>query len=171
MTVKEYVIHQLESYPRLCRDIDTLEFELKSLEPFDTQQTGELIESLTFAHPAEAPVQNSRISDKTAVIALSYHTIGMEQTREARLNISVQLEAYKLLVNRMNTYLCALQPDDAAVLRKHYFEGLSWQSIADAEHHCIRTVIKRRERGMSRLIELYERLARLGALSSIDRSL
>lgn len=171
MNVEEYVVHQLESYSQFCRDITTLEFELKSLAPFDQQQAGELIESLTFSHPTGAPVQDSHISDKTAAIALSYHTIGLDQTRDARLGIVVQLEAYRLLVNRLDTYLGTLYPEDAAVLRKHYFEGMSWQSIADAGHHCIRTVMKRRKRGMTRLTELYNRLAQLGVLPGVDFSL
>ncbi len=75
-----------------------------------------------------------------------------------------------MLANRLDTYLCALYPEDAAVLKKHYFDGLSWQGIADAEHHCIRTVIKRRNRGMKRLTELYDRLARLGALPGVEPS-
>ena len=130
-----------------------------------------MIETLTFSHPTESPVQESRISDKTAAIALSYHTIGLEQTRDTRLRIASQLEVYQMLVNRLDTYLCALYPEDAAVLKKHYFDGLSWQGIADAEHHCIRTVIKRRNRGMKRLTELYDRLARLGALPGVEPSM
>ncbi|MFR1356010.1 MAG: hypothetical protein ACLSBB_01610 [Ruthenibacterium lactatiformans] len=55
-------------------------------------------------------------------------------------------------------------------MKKHYFDGLSWQGIADAEHHCIRTVIKRRNRGMKRLTKLYDRLARLGALPGVEPS-
>ena len=130
----------------------------------------DLIKTLTFSHPTESPVQESRISDKIAAIALSYHTIGLEQTRDTRLRIASQLEVYQMLANRLDTYLCALHPEDAAVLKKHYFDGLSWQGIADAEHHCIRTVIKRRNRGMKRLTKLYDRLARLGALPGVEPS-
>lgn len=54
----------------------------------------DLIKTLTFSHPTESPVQESRISDKTAAIALSYHTIGLEQTRDTRLRIASQLEVY-----------------------------------------------------------------------------
>lgn len=100
-----------------------------------------------------------------------YHTIGLEQTRDTRLRIASQLEVYQMLANRLDTYLCALYPEDAAVLKKHYFDGLSWQGIADAEQHCIRTVIKRRNRGMKRLTELYDRLARLGALPGVEPSM
>ena len=171
MTAKEYVVRQLEGYTQLRNDITTLEFELKSLAPFDELQTDDLIETLTFSHPTESPVQESRISDKTAAIALSYHTIGLVQTRDTRLRIASQLEVYQMLANRLDTYLCALYPEDAAVLKKHYFDGLSWQGIADAEHHCIRTVIKRRNRGMKRLTELYDRLARLGALPGVEPSM
>ena len=170
MTAKEYVVCQLEGYTQFRNDITTLEFELKSLAPFDELQTDDLIETLTFSHPTESPVQESRISDKIAAIALSYHTIGLEQTRDTRLRIASQLEVYQMLANRLDTYLCALHPEDAAVLKKHYFDGLSWQGIADAEHHCIRTVIKRRNRGMKRLTELYDRLARLGALPGVEPS-
>ena len=87
----------------------------------------DLIKTLTFSHPTESPVQESRISDKIAAIALSYHTIGLEQTRDTRLRIASQLEVYQMLANRLDTYLCALHPEDAAVLKKHYFDGLSWQ--------------------------------------------
>ena len=54
----------------------------------------DLIKTLTFSHPTESPVQESRISDKIAAIALSYHTIGLEQTRATRLRIASQLEVY-----------------------------------------------------------------------------
>ncbi|MEI3014938.1 MAG: hypothetical protein V8T36_09645 [Ruthenibacterium lactatiformans] len=90
------------------------------MAPFDELQTDDLIETLTFSHPTESPVQESRISDKTAAIALSYHTIGLEQTRDTRLRIASQLEVYQMLANRLDTYLCALYPEDAAVLKKHY---------------------------------------------------
>ena len=82
MTAKEYVVCQLEGYTQFRNDITTLEFELKDLAPFDE------------LHPTESPVQESRISDKTAAIALSYHTIGLEQTRDTRLRIASQLEVY-----------------------------------------------------------------------------
>ena len=94
MTAKEYVVCQLEGYTQLRDDITTLEFELKSLAPFDELQTDDLIETLTFSHPTESPVQESRISDKIAALALSYHTIGLEQTRDTRLRIASQLEVY-----------------------------------------------------------------------------
>lgn len=71
LTVEKYVIQQLESYTMLRRDITTLEFELKALIPFDDNKTNGLIEDLAFAHSSEAPVQDSRISDRTANIALS----------------------------------------------------------------------------------------------------
>lgn len=170
MHVEEYVIHQLKNYPQFCRDITTLEFELKSLVPFDKQRTEELIESLTFSHSTDVSVQDSHISDKTAAIALSYHSIGLDQTRDIRVSIAVQLASYKLLVNRLDTYLNTLYPEDAAVLKKHYFEGISWQGIADTDHHCIRTIMKRRKRGMIRLTALYDRLAQLGVLPGVEPS-
>ena len=64
MTAKEYVVCQLDGYTQFRNDITTLEFELKSLAPFDELQTDDLIETLTFSHPTESPVQESRISDK-----------------------------------------------------------------------------------------------------------
>lgn len=105
MTVEKYVIQQLESYTILCRDITTLEFELKALLPFDDNKTNGLIEDLAFAHSSETPVQDSRISDKTATIALSYHVIGLKQTHEVRCNLTSQLEVRKLQVTRLATYL------------------------------------------------------------------
>ena len=72
MTAKEYVVRQLEGYTQLRNDITTLEFELKSLAPFDELQTDDLIETLTFSHPTESPVQESRISDKTAEIGRAH---------------------------------------------------------------------------------------------------
>ena len=171
MTVEKYVIQQLESYTILCRDITTLEFELKALLPFDDNKTNGLIEDLAFAHSSETPVQDSRISDKTATIALSYHVIGLKQTHEVRCNLTSQLEVRKLQVTRLATYLSVLVPEDADVLRAHYFDGLSWQGVSDMNHTCLRTTIKRRDRGLIRLIELYDRLARLGALPDVEPSL
>ena len=53
MTAKEYVVRQVEGYTQLRNDITTLEFELKSLAPFDELQTDDLIETLTFSHHTE----------------------------------------------------------------------------------------------------------------------
>ena len=73
---------------------------------------------------------------------------------------------------QVDVRFCMCFPDVYEIGMSHLgFDGLSWQGIADAEQHCIRTVIKRRNRGMKRLTELYDRLARLGALPGVEPSM
>lgn len=168
MTVREYVIQQLSDYNKTRKDIIALEFELKSLAPFNLQESDNVIESMTFAHPVDELVQGSHISDKTASIALNYHSVSLQQTQEARQQICRRLEAYTLQVRRLDTYLAILPEENAAVLRQHYFDGCSWQEIADTGHNCLRTVKKRREMGIARLVELYSNLSAMGRLPGIS---
>ncbi|MFR4875373.1 MAG: hypothetical protein ACLUBZ_00420 [Ruthenibacterium lactatiformans] len=170
LRVEKYVVQQLKSYITFQRDITTLEFELKALVPFDEHKTDGLIEELAFSHFSDLRVQSNHIPNRTATIALSYHAIGLEQTEEVRHQLTAQLEALNLQVARLDTYLGALPPEDAAVLRSYYFEGQSWQEISDLNHICLRTTLKRRERGMDRLVALYNRLAQLGVLPGVDPS-
>lgn len=164
MTVREYVLQQLRDHNQIRKEITVLEFELKALLPLDTS---DLIESMTFTHPAAEAVQNNNISDKTAVIALNYRHVGQMQSHEAIQPICEQLEIYRLQADRLELYISTLNPEIAAVLRQHYFDGLTWEEIADRSNNCLRTVKNRRERGIERLVELYGKLVSIGRLPEV----
>lgn len=168
MNVHDYVIEQLSTYREACQNIQTLEFELRALNPRRRESPDELIESMTFSHSGEEPVQSGRRSDKTASIALNYRAVSAEQTRELREELSRQLASYRLRVSRLEAYLDILPPDEADVLRRFYFDQMTWNEIAQTGHSCIRTIMRCRDKAMARLETFYRRLAELGMLPEVD---
>ena len=164
----DYVIEQLSTYQEACQNIQTLEFELRALNLRRRESPNELIESMTFSHSGEEPVQSGQRSDKTASIALNYRTVNAEQTRELREELSRQLACYRLRVLRLEAYLDILPPDEADVLRRFYFDQMTWNEIAQTGHRCIRTIMRYRDKAMARLEAFYRRLAELGMLPEVD---
>ena len=161
MTVRNYVIQQLEGYHHLCQLITTLQFELQTAERWSEADE---IEAMTFAQPQGERVQTSGHADKTAQAAMQYR----ETLHKARRQMQSQLDKLNVQVRRLDAYLEALPKEQSEVLRQYYFEGSSWQMIADREGVCLRTVIKRRERAMAQLEEFFGRLADLGYLPGVS---
>lgn len=168
MNVQEYVLLQLEEYERRAQSIQALEFELHALAPLSEKETDALIESMTFTFPTGERVQTSTRADKTANIALSYKDTCFEQSQEVMRKLLQRIDFYRLKNKRLDMYLSTLAPKDAEILKMHYFQQLSWRCIAEQEGVCLRTVMKRKERGITRLAELYGNWAALGGLPGVE---
>lgn len=168
MNAHDYVVEQLSSYRESCQNLRTLEFELHTLNLLGIEDSDALIESMTFSHSDEEPVQSRQKSDKTASIALNYRAVNANQTREIRRELTRQLDYYRIQITRLETYLDILPPDEADVLRRYYFDRMTWNEIAQTGHTCIRTIMRYRDKAMARLETFYHRLAEVGMLPEVD---
>lgn len=168
MNVREYVITQLKDYREMKQNVHILQFELDALPIDNNFGCNELIESMTFAHATEENVQCSRISDKTSSIALNYRAVNFKQMQETRKRIEEQLSMYRLQVTRLETYLAALLEAEAEILRQYYFDGITWQEIAQRSNVCLRSIVRRRDHALCQLERYYYRLAELGVLPDVQ---
>lgn len=168
MNVREYVTKQLKDYREMKQNIHILQFELDALPLHSASEANELIKSMTFAHSTEENVQHSQISDKTSSIALNYRAVNFKQMQETRQRIEEQLSIYYLQVTRLETYLAALPEAEANILRQYYFDGITWQEIAQRNNVCLRSIIRRRDHALCQLERYYYRLAELGVLLDVQ---
>lgn len=168
MNVQEYVLRQLDEYQRRVQSIQALEFELHALAPLTEKENDALIASMTFASPIGERVQTSTHADKTANIALSYRETGFEQLKEVMQNLLRRINHFQLENKRLDLYLSTLTPEDEEIIKMHYFQRLSWRRIAEQKSICLRTVMKRKDRGIARLVELYGSWAELGGLPEVN---
>lgn len=166
MRVREYVLQQLQSYNQKQENIAALKFELKALPSLEAQST-EVIEALALSHPCGEHVQNSSISDKTALVALNYQAVNWNLSQETLRQIATQLCQYEREVRRLDIYMAGLPPRTVRILRAHYFERLPWPTIAEREKVCLRSVMRWRDQGISRLEALYTQLAKIGGLPDV----
>ena len=142
MNVQEYVLLQLEEYPRRIQSISALEFELHALAPLSEKENDALIESMTFISPTGERVQTSTHADKTASIALSYKDMGVAQSKEVVQKLLQRIDSFQMQNKRLDMYLSTLAPGDADILKMHYFQRLSWRRIAEHKNVCLRTIMK-----------------------------
>lgn len=147
--IKKQVEFILHSYPTMKKDIQLLEFELDrinvSLHP-------EIIESMVLGHSDQERVSGSRISDKTANIAVEH----VDSQRNSRYHaIATLLHNTRFELNRLEYYLSMLPEGEAAVIKMFYFDGLAWADIMKEASRSYATMKRRKKDGLDKLIHYY----------------
>ena len=163
MDTREHVLYILEHYNQMKAEIETLKFELHNLE---MMKDTEIIEALTFSSSLSERVDTSTISDKTEKIAISYQEKMLKMKQEAELEITNRLSVLTTETDRLNFYIDKLPPLEASVLKEYYFDKYSWRDLQDLKGISTKTLIRHRDEGLRRLVQLYEPLVRLGLLNT-----
>ena len=163
MEIRDYILYVLEHYNQMRAEMDTLRFELQNLNRI---KDSEIIESMTFATPQGERVNTSERTDKTSRIALAYKEQRNRIQAEAVQELAGHLSQLALEIERLDFYIGQLPPFEASILKEHYFENYSWRELQDLKGISTKTLIRRRDEAVAKLVQLYEPLARIGLLES-----
>ena len=102
MNVKDYVVQELESYPRTLRQIAVLRYELEHPVQVSTE---EMLDAMAFARGEHFGVAPGHVSDKTLYIAMNYRQKANEVNAEISGEISAKLLELEHKKNRIEYYV------------------------------------------------------------------
>lgn len=123
----------------------------------------EMISAMSFSHGGGCTQSGGRVSNKTLCIALNY------QEKADKMNSAVKNELVKRLVSleheqdRLAYYVSLLDKQQKTAIGRFYFEGASWEEIAQELQIAVRTIYKIKKRALDRLADLYELAGTPGA--------
>lgn len=151
--MKAYVLDLLSPYPKRKREIEVLRYELT--HPAQVSPADQL-EAMNYAHGnTDGKPSTGHVSDKTLFIALNY------QEKAEKLNASVVNEVSGLLYkaqqeqSRLEYYVSLLEPRQAEVIRRTFFEPEPQEAIAKYLNISVRTVQTDKTQAIDTLVELY----------------
>ena len=158
---RAYVVDLLESYPKRMQEIALLHYELEHPAHISTN---EMISAMSFSHGDGVVRSSGHVSNKTLYIALNY------QDKTEKINADTTEEIVKRLVSmeheqeRLAYYVSLLDQQQKTAINRFYFEGISWEKIAQELQVAVRTIYKIKRRALDRLADLYELAGIPGAI-------
>ncbi len=157
---RTYVASLLESYHKRMQEISLLHYELEHPARVSTD---EMIGAMSLSHGDRGVRSNGHVSNKTLYIALNY------QDKTEKINSDTKEEIIKRLVSleheqeRLAYYVSLLDAQQKTAIIRFYFEGVSWDEIAQELQVAVRTTYKIKKRALDRLADLYELAGIYGA--------
>lgn len=151
---KTYVIGLLESYHKRMNQIALLHYELE--HPANVSPD-EMIGAMSLGHGDGSARGKGHISNKTLYIALNYQEQTERANSEAHEDIVDRLIELEREQERLIYYIALLKNmQQETVIRRFYFEGRTWNEIAQELHIVPRTVHKIKNRALDRLAAMYD---------------
>lgn len=161
---KEELISLLKSYPMLKKKICLLQYERSHPSQVSEQ---EVINGLALSHPLNSEGgQPGHISDKTMRIALSFQSEADRLNYESVLEIDQELGILTQRLEKIEFYVDQLEAKQAEVIRNYYFKEKTWLEMQTQLRVSARTLIKRRDDGISALLDMGKYLD--GIVSGVD---
>lgn len=153
--LKLKVIELLKSYPHRKRKIGQLKFELEHLTLIGGD---ELIGGLSLGSQAygSGNPKGGYISNKTMMIALQYQDMTQRLNTETVIQITQELQALEVEVERLERYLSLLEPRQANILRLYYIEGRTWPELVQELYLSRRSLQNLRDQGVDELASMYQ---------------
>lgn len=150
---RDQVIHLLETYHEREQKIALLKYELLN---FPQASPGEVMDGMSLGHNCELSPHTGYVSNKTLFIALNYQERTEQINAETLSDILDELDEVKRVQNRLIYYVSILSPQQEKVIRRFYFESISWEQIAEEVKVALRTVHKIKNRAFDKLAEFYD---------------
>lgn len=150
---RDQVIHLLETYHEREQKIALLKYELLN---FPQASPGEVMDGMSLGHNCELSPHTGYVSNKTLFIALNYQERTEQINAETLSDILGELNEVKRVQNRLTYYVSILSPQQEKVIRRFYFESISWDQIAEEVKVALRTVHKIKNRAFDKLAEFYD---------------
>lgn len=152
--IRTYVLSLLESYRECKRQIALLHYEIKHPARITP---AEAVEAMTFAKGTERGYTSTgHVSDKTMYIALNYREAAENLNAGVVDSIVSKLVPLERETDRLEHYVALLDTRQAAVIRRYYFERLSWDRICSEMQATPKTLRKVRDAAIDALAEMYE---------------
>lgn len=157
--IREQVIEDLKNYLKMKKKAVLLRYELD--HPAKVSD-GEVIDSMAFSRPVSDGIRPAGyISDKTMRIAVEFSDRRDRLNQENIMEISQELHTVEALISKLEFHVSQLDPRQAEVIQRYYFEGKTWGELQQEMHLSPRTLIKRRDEGLEALVDIYEYLGRV----------
>lgn len=155
--LKEYVLHLLENYRDMERQICLLRYEMEhsSISPED------VIGEMAFARGEGAGRSPSQVSNKTLYIALNYQEKMDSYNAEVTSEIAARLWKLEREQQRLAYFLELLEPRQREVLKLYYLEKNSWELVAEKMDLTARRAQSIRKMAVESLCEMYALVAEL----------
>ena len=150
---RDQVIHLLETYHEREQKIALLKYELLN---FPQASPGEVMDGMSLGHNCELSPHTGYVSNKTLFIALNYQERTEQINADTLSDILDELNEVKRVQNRLTYYVSILSPQQEKVIRRFYFESISWEQIAEEVKVALRTVHKIKNRAFDKLAEFYD---------------
>ncbi len=153
VSMKEHIVGLLKTYLERERKIALLHYEL---EHAAHTSGNEMIGAMALGHGEGSSHVDGHISDKTLYIALNYQLKADKLNAELKKEIVNQLVELEQEQRRLEYYVSLLEKRQASVIRMAYFEGLSWDEVAEKIGVIMRTVHKIKNHALDQLVEMYQ---------------
>jgi predicted DNA-binding protein YlxM (UPF0122 family) len=161
MTAKrELVIEILKAYPYKKRRIDQLRFELAHPAEIGGE---ELIAGLALGAgaPAGNGVKSGMISNRTMMIAMRYGDTVKQMNTDTVMQISRELCELEGEIERIEHYVSILPEYQAKLIRRHYFDSLTWNELEDEFGMTKRSLFNHQNAALDELASMYDFISKL----------
>lgn len=142
----------MREYPQMAMERNCLENQIRNFQGITET---EMIDAMHFSKPDGERVQNSKISDKTGCVAITY------KDKLDRINAQWQAHLVKkhtILADEMAFFesaVCSLSGNLPGVISDMVIKGLTWDELA-SKYHISRTMVaKSRKKAIHELENLY----------------
>lgn len=152
MDIKDYVIQELESYPRTLRQIAVLRYELEHPVQVSTE---EMLDAMAFARGEHLRSTPGHISDKTLYIAMNYRQKANEVNAEISRETSTKLLELERKKNRIDYFVGMLDSRKAEVIRLCFFKGMTIEGAAEKLDISAKTAQNAKKKALEDLTELF----------------
>lgn len=98
-------------------------------------------------------------------IALKYRQVADRITSDALKAVVHRLDALETAVKRLEFYIGQLNEDQAKVLRRYYFDRLTWRELQTEMNLTVKTLRKLRDSAIALLVDRYVLLFSLSVVT------
>lgn len=151
--MQAHVLQLLKSSCERKQKIKLLRYEL--LQCADLLGN-EIIAEMSVDEGKGEPCNPRRFLDRVFYIVLNYRELADKINTEVAREIAAELIELENVQNRLNYYVSLLERREAQIIRRAYFDGYSWDQIAEEMGIVRRTAYKIKERALENLTQMYE---------------
>lgn len=155
------ILDMLKNYRTASHAIKQLEFELSQASVMITDD--DIIYPLALPRNHGEPVSGGCISDLTFDAAIRYKEEAAHCRTSFVVTLQRELTGLRLGVMRLEQYASLLADDQEAVVRLLYFEGCTLEKAAELLNLTTKAVSLRRNKAITALTAMYNRLFLLSA--------
>ena len=152
INIKNYVIQELEAYPRILRQISVLRYEMEHPAHVSAQ---EMLDAMTYACGDRTGSSPGHVSDKTLYIAMNYRQKANEVNAEISGEISAKLLELEHKKNRIEYYVGMLDSRKAEIIRLCFFKGMTIEEAAEKLDVSAKTAQNAKKKALEDLTELF----------------
>lgn len=152
INIKNYVIQELEAYPRILRQISVLRYEMEHPAHVSAQ---EMLDAMTYACGDRTGSSPGHVSDKTFYIAMNYRQKAAAANSEISEEISAKLLELERKKGRIEYYVGMLDSRKANVIRLCFFDGRTIEDAAEKLNISAKTAQIAKKKAIEDLTDLF----------------